>query len=199
MLGYIYDLSTKDVCAMFQTLRGIKVIPHNALQFSGGEPAVRSDLPDLIWMAKELGFDHIEVNSNGVRLADSVDYCRELRDVGVSVIYLQFNGVTPEPYVIIRGRDLLETKMKAIENCRRGGLTSLVLVPTVVRGVNDNQLGAISTFAADNFDVFRCINFQSVSITGRVAFEQRKQMRITIPDCIRLLCARRFYRGHERV
>ncbi len=185
--GYVYEPSMEDVRAMLQTLRAIKPIPPNALQFSGGEPTVRHDLPDLIRMAQELGFDHIEVNSNGVRLADSVDYCRELLDAGVSTIYLQFDGVTPEPYVITRGRDLLDTKMKAIENCRRAGLTSLVLVPTVVRGVNDDQLGAIVAFAADNFDVIRCVNFQPVSITGRIAFEQRKQMRITIPDCIRLL------------
>jgi uncharacterized radical SAM superfamily Fe-S cluster-containing enzyme len=185
--GYVYEPSREDVRNMLQTLRQIKPIPPNALQFSGGEPTVRQDLPDLIRTAKELGFDHIEVNSNGVKLADSVDYCRELLDAGASTIYLQFDGVTSEPYVIIRGRDLLETKMKAIENCRQAGLTSLVLVPTVVRGVNDDQLGGIVAFAAENFDVVRCVNFQPVSITGRIDFERRKQMRITIPDCIRLL------------
>jgi len=135
-------------------------------------------------MAKELGFDHIEVNSNGVRMADGVDYCRELLDAGMSTIYFQFDDNTPEPYVIIRGRELLETKMKAIENCRRAGLTSLVLVPTVVCGVNDGQLGTIVAFAADYFDVIRYVNFQTVSITGRITFEQRKQTRTMIPDCI---------------
>ncbi len=182
--GYVYEPTVDEVRSMLQTLRGIKPVPATALQFSGGEPTVREDLPDLVRMAKALGFDHVEVNSNGIKLAESVDYCRELLDAGVSTIYLQFDGVTPEPYLTTRGRDLLDTKKKVIENCRQAGLDSIVLVPTVVRGVNDDQLGDIIAFAADNFDVVRGVNFQPVSITGRIDHEKRKQMRITIPECI---------------
>lgn len=185
--GYVYEPSKEDIQNMLQTLSQIKPIPPNALQFSGGEPTVRKDLPDIIRMAKEHGFDHIEINSNGIKLAESVEYCQELLDAGVSTIYLQFDSIKPEPYLITRGRDLLKTKMKAIENCRKAGLTSLVLVPTVVKGVNDDQLGEILAFAAENFDVIRCVNFQPVSITGRIDFEKRKQMRITIPDCMQLI------------
>jgi len=185
--GYVYEPTGEDVRNMLKNLRQIRPIPANALQFSGGEPTVREDLPDLVRMAKEVGFDHIEVNSNGIKLAESVEYCRELLDAGVSTIYLQFDGVKPEPYLIARGRDLLNTKVKAIENCRKARLDSIVLVPTVVRGVNDNQLGDIIAFAAKNFDVVRCVNFQPVSITGRIDYEKRRQMRITIPECIKLI------------
>jgi len=185
--GYVYEPTVDQVRRMLQTLRGIQPVPATALQFSGGEPTVREDLPDLVRMAKDLGFDHVEVNSNGLKLAESVDYCRELLDAGVSTFYLQFDGVTPEPYLATRGRDLLDTKKKVIENCREAGLDSIVLVPTVVRGVNDDQLGAIIAFAADNFDVVRGVNFQPVSITGRIDHEKRKQMRITIPECIQLI------------
>jgi uncharacterized radical SAM superfamily Fe-S cluster-containing enzyme len=172
---------------MLKNLKSINPIPPDGLQFSGGEPTVREDLPELVRMAKEEGFDHIEVNTNGIRLAGSTDYCKELLDAGVSSIYLQFDGVRPEVYVSIRGVPLWETKLKAIENCRKSGLDSIVLVPTIVKGVNDDQLGAIIEFAHQNFDVIRCVNFQPVSITGRISYDKRKEMRITIPDCTRLI------------
>jgi hypothetical protein len=57
-------------------------------------------------------------------------------------------------------------------------------VPTVVRGVNDDQLGRIVQFAVEHRDVIRCVNFQPVSITGRIDHEKRQQMRITVPDVI---------------
>jgi uncharacterized radical SAM superfamily Fe-S cluster-containing enzyme len=77
--------------------------------------------------------------------------------------------------------------MKALDNCRQAGLDSIVLVPTIIRGINDDQLGAIIEFAVANFDIIRGVNFQPVSITGRIDREKRKEMRITIPDCLKLI------------
>jgi len=185
--GYVYEPTKEQVRGMLENLRGIKPVPATALQYSGGEPTLREDLPELVKMAKELGFHHVEVNSNGIKLAESVDYCRTLIDAGISTFYLSFDGVTPDPYIVARGRNLLQTKIDAIENCRKAGLDSIVLVPTVVKGVNDDQLGDIIKFAAKNFDIIRGVNFQPVSITGRVNYEERKRMRITIPECIKLI------------
>jgi uncharacterized radical SAM superfamily Fe-S cluster-containing enzyme len=185
--GYIYEPSKEQIARMLKTLKAVKPNPATALQFSGGEPTVRKDLVELVKMAKNVGFDHVEVNSNGVKLAESVEYCRSLIDAGVSTIYLQFDGITPEIYNMTRGQDLLETKMKALENCRQAGLDSVVLVPTIVKGINDSQLGAIIEFAVENFDIVRGVNFQPVSITGRIDYEKRKEMRITIPDCLQLI------------
>ncbi|MCK4933290.1 radical SAM protein, partial [Candidatus Bathyarchaeota archaeon] len=100
--------------------------------------------------------------------------------------YLQFDGLTKEVYQFTRGVDLLDKKMKAIENCREAGLDSIVLVVTLVKGVNDNQIGDIIRFAIENFDVIRCINVQPVSLCGRLPEEEREKMRITIPDFMRL-------------
>ncbi len=184
--GYVYEPTQRQIKAMLQNLRQNSPVPATALQFSGGEPTIREDLPELIKMAKELGFRHVEVNTNGVRLAQSLDYCKSLDEAGVSTIYLQFDGLTGDVYQFTRGVDLLETKMKAIANCREAGLRSLVLVVTLVKGVNDHQIGDIIRFAVKNFDVIRCINVQPVSLCGRLPEEERAKMRITIPDFMRL-------------
>ncbi len=137
-------------------------------------------------MAKELGFRHVEVNTNGLRLAQSVDYCRGLKEAGMSTLYLQFDGVTPDVYQFTRGRDLMDTKVRAIENLREAGIDSVVLVVTLIKGVNDHQVGDIIRFAIQNFDVVRCINVQPVSLCGRLPERERAKMRITIPDFTRL-------------
>ena len=167
---------------MLQNLRRNDPVPAPALQFSGGEPTIRADLFELIRMAKDAGFRHVEVNTNGLRLAQSVDYCRGLWEAGMSTLYLQFDGVTSDVYEFMRGRDLLDTKMKVIENCREAEIDSVVLVCTLIRGVNDHQLGDIIRFALQNFDVIRCVNVQPVSICGRIPKREREKMRITIPD-----------------
>lgn len=183
--GYVYEPSLEQIRFILENFRNNRPVPAPAVQFAGGEPTVREDLPEIIRMAKEVGFQHVEIATNGIKLAESVDYCQELKDAGLSTPYMQFDGLTPEPYKVARGVDLLPKKLKAIENCRKAGLHSIVLVPTVVRGVNDNQIGDIIKFAVENVDVIRGIIFQPVSITGRIDESKRMDMRITIPDVMK--------------
>ncbi|MCW4002866.1 MAG: radical SAM protein [Candidatus Bathyarchaeota archaeon] len=185
--GYVYEPTAEQVTSMLENLHNNKPVPATALQFSGGEPTIRNELFDFVRKAKEIGFKHVEVNTNGVRLASDPEYAKKLKAAGVSTIYLQFDGLTPDVYKFIRGLDLLETKMKAIENLRQAGYNSIVLVVTLVKGVNDHQLGDIIRFAAKNFDVIRCVNVQPVSLCGRLPQQEREKMRITITDFMRLV------------
>ncbi|MHC1610439.1 MAG: radical SAM protein [Candidatus Methanospirareceae archaeon] len=152
------------------------------LQFSGGEPTLRADLPELIAYARTK-FEHVEVDTNGIKMAESAEFCREMESAGLSVVYLQFDGVTEEPYEKLRGRKLLEVKLKAIENHRRAGQRpAIVLVPTILKGVNDDQIGDIIRFAAENSDIIRGVNFQPVSFCGRTSYDHNQ--RITVSDII---------------
>jgi uncharacterized radical SAM superfamily Fe-S cluster-containing enzyme len=136
------------------------------IQFSGGEPTVHDCLPDLVERAREMGFEHIEVNTNGIALAQREGYAKRLAEAGVTAIYLQFDGVTRETYETIREADLLDLKHRAIDACRRADL-SVILVPTVVPGINDDEMGDIVRFALDNLDIVQSINYQPVAHFGR--------------------------------
>ncbi|MGK5090586.1 tetraether lipid synthase Tes [Deltaproteobacteria bacterium TL4] len=153
---------------------------------SGGEPTLRDDLPEIIQMEKDLGYNYIMVLTNGLRLAEDLEYFKKLRDLDV-LIYLQFDGVSPEPYLKIRGRDLWSVKQKVIENARLIGYNKLTLVPTLTKSINDHQVGDILRFAAKNIDVVKYVSFQPVTFSGRINRSQLKQKRITIPDVLKLL------------
>jgi uncharacterized radical SAM superfamily Fe-S cluster-containing enzyme len=185
-VGYVYEPTKEKIYEMLKNFRSNRPFAPEAIQFSGGEPTVREDLPELIRMAKDVGFDHVEVNTNGLRAAQSVEYMRKLMEAGMDTFYLQFDGLSDEIYRITRGCDLLQIKLKVIENARKVGLDSVVLVPTLIRGVNDHQVGDIINFAVENFDVIRGVNFQPVSVCGRIDRDKLGEMRITIPDFMKL-------------
>jgi uncharacterized radical SAM superfamily Fe-S cluster-containing enzyme len=184
---YIYEVTTEQVKGMIDNLASNKPISPSALQFSGGEPTLRDDLPELIRYAKDRGIHHVEVNTNGLRLANDMDYFKRLVDAEVSTLYLSFEGVTPKPYIANKGRDLLDIKLKVLENSRKVGMDSMVLVPTIAKEVNDDQIGDIIRFAAKNRDVVRCVNFQPISFAGRIAAGERKRLRITIPEVLEMV------------
>jgi uncharacterized radical SAM superfamily Fe-S cluster-containing enzyme len=184
--NYVYEPSYEQIVQMIKLLRQNSPWACNALQFSGGEPTMRNDLPDLIKEAKKAGLTHIEVNTNGLRIAEDVDYFKKLLDAGLSTLYLQFDGLRDDIYAKTRARKgLVAVKQKVIDNARKIGLNSIVLVVTLAKGVNDKELGAILDYAVKNHDVVRCINIQPFSMAGRAKKDEMRKMRITIPDAIK--------------
>ncbi len=189
--GFVYEPSIEQIIEMIREMRKQRPWVPNAVQLTGGEPLLRSDLVELIRRIKEEGITHIQLNTNGIAIArrwiengmdDAVDYVSRLRKAGVNTVYLSFDGVSPRtnpknhweiPYIL--------------EAFKRGGMTSVVFVPTVINNYNTDELGKIISFAAENMEVVRGINLQPISITGSVPRDQREKLRITIPDVIKLI------------
>lgn len=151
------------------------------IQLSGGEPTLRDDLPAIIETGKAKGFSFFQLNTNGLRLAADKDYVFRLKTAGLDCVFLQFDGVTDEPYRKLRGKALLAAKLRAIENCADVGL-GVVLVPTLVPGVNEDEIGVILKFALDSLPVIRGVHFQPISYFGRYGFPPER--RLTIPDIL---------------
>jgi uncharacterized radical SAM superfamily Fe-S cluster-containing enzyme len=160
--------------------------PQNIVQLSGGEPTVRDDLPIIIALCREIGFPYVQINSNGVRLAAESGYARELKEAGLFSVFLQFDGTDDRIYRKIRGRALLTEKLQAIDHCAAAGL-GIVLVPTLVPGVNTDNIGAILNLALELGPAIRGVHFQPVSRFGRYPQSLPEHERLTLPELIRAI------------
>ncbi len=176
--GYVYEPTLDQIREMARALRNERPVPANAVQLTGGEPCLREDLVDIIRICKEEGIDHVQLNTDGIRLATDPHLASKVRKAGVNTVYLSFDGVTPKT------NPKNHWEIPAIlDNCRKAGL-GIVFVPTVLKTVNDHEVGAIIRHAVKNIDVVRGVNFQPVSLVGRMTERERAQYRITIPDVI---------------
>lgn len=160
--------------------RIIKAQGHKNLQISGGEPTVREDLPQIISLASKMGFDFIQLNTNGIKLND-IDYYKKLKEAGLKSIFLQFDGLSGDVLSELRGRDILNEKIKAIENSKKLGI-GVVLVCTVVPHINDDLLWSIIDFGLKNSPTIRGVHFQPVSYFGRIPKIPSDFDRITLPE-----------------
>ncbi|MDO0823396.1 radical SAM (seleno)protein TrsS [Desulfosporosinus nitroreducens] len=156
------------------------------IQLSGGEPTLRNDLPAILEMGRTLGFNFIQLNTNGLRLAEDPGFVGRLKKAGLSSVFLQFDGTEDSIYQAIRGRRLFEVKAKAIENCAQHGI-GVVLVPTLIPGINTHNIGGIIKFALENLPAVRGVHFQPVSYFGRIPKEPLDQDRITLPEVIQAI------------
>ena len=157
--------------------------PYN-IQLSGGEPTMRDDLPEIIALGKKIGLVFFQVNTNGLRLATDESYVSRLKAAGLNCVFLQFDGMSDSVYLTLRGRELLAIKKSAIEVCAAHDI-GIVLVPTLVPGVNDSQIGDILQFAISKMPAVRGVHFQPVSYFGRYPEEPKDTDRITLPQVLR--------------
>ena len=153
------------------------------IQLSGGEPTLRDDLPALVRHIRASGGRWVQLNTNGLRLAEDPAYVRALADAGLSIVFLQFDGADDAVYETLRGRPLLDMKYRAIKNCGRWGL-GVTLVPTIVRGVNDGMIGDLVREGIFLSPVVRGIHFQPVSYFGRVPGLPTEDSRYTLDELI---------------
>jgi uncharacterized radical SAM superfamily Fe-S cluster-containing enzyme len=156
------------------------------IQLSGGEPCMRDDLPEIIALGKSKGFAFFQVNTNGLRLAKDANYLLRLKEAGLSTVYLQFDGTEDKINEKIRGQKLLSEKIAVIEHCAELQI-GIILVPTIVPGINDTNIGEILRFALKYHPAVRGVHFQPISYFGRYPNAPQNSDRITLPEIIRSL------------
>src|SRR5437867_2689692 len=185
--GYVFEPTFEQIVYEFAVLRAQRPIPVAAIQFAGGEPTIYPQFPEIVKAAKDMGFPQVQVATNGIRLATEDGFLDKVAEAGLNTIYLQFDGLREENYIKARGRPLLDIKLKVIERVRERKGKSLAtpticFVPTMVNSFNDDQAGEILNYAIKNRDVVKGVNFQPVSLTGRIPEEDRRKLRYTLSD-----------------
>jgi len=178
--GYVYEPDFETVRKMLEALRAERPVAGRIVQFSGGEPTIYPRFLDVLRMARDMGFSHTQVATNGIKFTD-LEFAEQCKEAGLHTLYLQFDGVCDDIYRRTRGERLWEQKLKCIENVRRAGL-KIVFVPTIVKGLNDHQIGDIVRLALEYIECTSGISFQPVAFTGRIARHELEAKRFTLSD-----------------
>ncbi len=187
--GFVYEPTQEQIRYMLESYLKQGVTP--VIQLTGGEPLLREDVVEIVKTLKDMGIKHIQLNTNAIKFArlylekgeeEAVKFARALRTSGVNTVYMSFDGVTPRS----NPKNHWEIPF-VFEVFRKAGMTSVVLVPTVIKGINTGELGDIIKFAALNMDIVRAVNFQPVSLTGMIRRAERQKLRVTMYDTVKLI------------
>ena len=95
---------------------------------------------------------------------------------------MQFDGIGNDANSHRQVGNLFDVKLQAIDNMHAAGI-EIILVTTLVNGVNNDQVGPIINFARENPKKISFIAFQPVSFTGRdeeITPERRLRQRYTL-------------------
>lgn len=112
------------------------------LILTGSEVTLRADLPDLARMARASGFEHVRIQTHGMRLADK-EYCSELAEAGVDEYFVSVTAADAASHDAITGvPGSFERTIRGLENL--DALEGVVsMTNTVITRRSYRQLGAV--------------------------------------------------------
>ncbi len=106
--------------------------------FTGGEPTLHPDLPAAVRAARAMGYESVQVQTNGRRFA-YYEYCLELKKAGVTEMGPSLHGSTPEIHeALTRAPGSFKEVVSGILNCKKLGM--YVLTNSVITSVNYKDL-----------------------------------------------------------
>jgi len=153
----------------------------DVVQLSGGEPTVHPKFWEIMDIAKTKNIRHIMLNTNGVKIAKDKRFAERLASYMPDFeIYLQFDSLEPEILKTLRGEDLSEIRMKAIEHLNEYNL-STTLVVTLQKGLNDHEIGKTIEFALKQ-KCIRGVTFQPTQVAGRNIDFNPENQKITLTE-----------------
>jgi uncharacterized radical SAM superfamily Fe-S cluster-containing enzyme len=158
-----------------------------SFQLSGGEPTVRKDLDKIVKMCYDAGCGHVEVISNGIRIAKDPGYAKKLKEWGVTSLYLQFDSTDDAHIEQLRGERLWWVRAAALEALADAGMP-VVLAVSIVPGLNDNQVGPTMEVIAKSRANIVAVNFQAATPFGG-RFDVDAPRKLRLPDLLELMRA----------
>src|SRR5213595_456427 len=181
-VGFVHELSMDDIKEILDNAISIKPRRQMSVQFSGGEPTISPHFIEAIHYSRKVGYNSVQAATNGIEFAKSKEFCREAAAAGLRYVYFQFDGIGNDANSHRQVGNLFDVKLRAINNLHEAGV-EIVLVTTLVNGINNDQVGSIIRFALENPRKIAFLSFQPVSFTGRdeeITPQRRLQQRYTL-------------------
>jgi 7,8-dihydro-6-hydroxymethylpterin dimethyltransferase len=179
-----FSLSLEQIESMLDAFVRAEGEPES-VQLSGGEPSIHPQILEMLRAARDRGIQLVMLNTNGIRLARDPRFAPALAEIGVHV-YLQFDGLAEATQLAIRGRDLTDEKLRALDRCAEAGV-SVSLAAAVDRGVNESEVGEIIRLGIEHPAVTG-VFFQPVTHSGRYRPGSDPLDKLTNPDVIDAIC-----------
>jgi hypothetical protein len=153
------------------------------INFTGGEPTLHPELPELLRMSREAGYRRLTISTNGLKLA-SEEYVRAMAAADARIV-LSLDTFDDEIDKKMLGATTVKTKLKVLDLLEQHDVTTTIL-PAVAKGMNDRDVGPLLNLVLSRPNICS-LEMHTLTFTGQGGVSFPRNARITTPDLHRLV------------
>ncbi len=136
----------------------------NKIRLTGGEPLVRSGLPELIRMLRAVpGIEDLALTTNGILLAEQA---APLKAAGLDRLNVSLDTLNEATFERISRRKGLQKVLDGIFAARDVGFERIRLNAIAIRGLTDEELVPLAEFSRQHDFELRFIEFMPLDADG---------------------------------
>lgn len=109
------------------------------IRVTGGEPALRKDLPEIIALCKQTeGIDKVALTTNAFRLKKDA---KKYKDAGLDALNVSADSLDPRMFAAITGSKKLEDILAGVDSAIQMGISTIKFNTVMLKQFNYNELG----------------------------------------------------------
>jgi cyclic pyranopterin phosphate synthase len=140
------------------------------LRITGGEPLVRAELPRLVSKLANIdGIHDLAMTTNGMLLSN---HAEALKRAGLRRLNISLDGLREETFRQIARRDGLPRVLEGIAVAQRLGFEKIRLNAVAIRGVTEDEIIPLASFARAHGLELRFIEFMPLDADGNWQSDQ---------------------------
>ncbi len=155
-------LTYEEIVRVARVATGLGV---RKIRITGGEPLVRSDVPELVRLLAGLeGVEDLAMTTNGSLLAPLAG---ELAGAGLDRVTVSLDALDDETFRAMGDVQLpVERVLEGLAAARGAGLDPVKINAVIKRGVNEHAIDDLTAYAAEHGDIVRFIEYMDVGTTN---------------------------------
>ena len=133
-----------------------------SVRLTGGEPLLRRGLPGLVARLAALGVE-LSLTTNGIGLARTAV---ELREAGLGRVNVSLDTLRADRFAALTRRDRIGDVFAGLAAAKEAGLDPVKVNAVPVRGVNDDEIAELASFAVEHGYRMRFIESMPLDAQG---------------------------------
>lgn len=147
---------------LVRVVRAAAGLGFRKFRLTGGEPLMRSDLPEIVRAMTAIpGVECVGLSTNGMKLAA---LAQPLREAGLRTVNVSLDALEPARYRHITGGDVTRV-LAGIRTAVAAGFERVKLNCVLMRGVNEQELWPLALFTAEHGLPLRFIELMPLTTT----------------------------------
>jgi GTP 3',8-cyclase len=135
----IGTITVRDIANVVEAAAGLGM---DAVRFTGGEPLLRKELPEMIYHAKRtVGIHDVAVTTNATLLKRRLP---ELLEAGLDRINISMDALDPDVFKKATNGGNIKQVLEGIEAAMEAGLSPVKINAVVMRGINESEISRLS-------------------------------------------------------